>query len=79
VSCTAPAAREEPDKIYWRVTQFMMPFYGLFAPIGPHECPMQWWVPLDDHTVMKWDVRWNPQRPLTEEERGRLQTAEPGG
>lgn len=70
---------EEPDRRFWRVTQFMMPFYGLFAPIGPNECPMQWWIPLDDHTVMKWDVRWNPNRPITEEERGRLMNPDPGG
>ena len=70
---------EESDRRFWRVTQFMMPFYGLFAPIGPNECPMQWWIPLDDHTVMKWDVRWNPNRPITEEERGRLMSPDPGG
>jgi phthalate 4,5-dioxygenase len=70
---------EEPGRRFWRVTQFMMPFYGLFAPIGPNECPLQWWIPLDDHTVMKWDVRWNPNRPITEEERGRLMNPDPGG
>ena len=51
---------------------------GLFAPISPNECPMQWWIPLDDHTVMKWDVRWNPNRPLTPEERVRLKADDPG-
>jgi hypothetical protein len=55
----------------------MMPFYGLFAPIGPNECPMQWWIPLDDHTVMNWDVRWNPNRPITEKERAHLMSPDP--
>jgi phthalate 4,5-dioxygenase oxygenase subunit len=70
---------EEPGRRFWRVTQFMMPIYGLFAPISPNECPMQWWIPLDDHTVMKWDVRWNPTRPITEEEAARMMNPDPGG
>jgi phthalate 4,5-dioxygenase oxygenase subunit len=71
--------REQPGLTYWRVTQFLMPFYGMFAPVSPSECPMQWWVPLDDHHVMKWEVRWNPERPLTEGERAALWTEDPGG
>jgi hypothetical protein len=55
------AGREErPGTMYWRVTHFLMPIWGMFAPVSPAECPMQWWIPLDDHTTMKWDVRWNP-------------------
>ena len=40
---------------------------------------MQWWIPLDDYHVMKWDVRWNPVRPMTAEERGRFEATDPGG
>ena len=71
--------KEDPDNSYWRVTQFLMPFYGMFAPVSPAEIPLQWWIPLDDHTVMKWDVRLNPNRPITEEERARLGFGDPGG
>lgn len=70
---------EDPDNSYWRVTQFLMPFYGMFAPVSPAEIPLQWWIPLDDHTVMKWDVRLNPNRPITEEERARVGFGDPGG
>ncbi len=74
------AGREErPGTMYWRVTQFLMPIWGMFAPVSPAECPMQWWIPLDDHTTMKWDVRWNPVRPMTEEERARFMVGDPGG
>ena len=74
------AGREEqPGTMYWRVTQFLMPIWGMFAPVSPAECPMQWWIPLDDHHVMKWDVRWNPIRPMTEEERARFLGEDPGG
>jgi phthalate 4,5-dioxygenase oxygenase subunit len=71
--------REEPGKVYWRVTQFLFPFYGMFAPVSLRECPIQWWVPLDDGAVMKWDVRWNPERAITAEERERLFLPDPGG
>jgi phthalate 4,5-dioxygenase len=74
------AGREErPGTMYWRVTQFLLPMYGMFAPVSPAECPLQWWIPLDDEHVMKWDVRWNPTRPLTDEERTRFTAVDPGG
>jgi phenylpropionate dioxygenase-like ring-hydroxylating dioxygenase large terminal subunit len=75
----AAARDERPDLTYWRVTQFLMPIYGMFAPVSPSECPLQWWIPLDDDHVMKWDVRWNPTRPLTEDERTRFTAEDPGG
>ncbi len=75
----AAGRREEPGKVYWRVTQFLFPFYGMFAPVSRAECPLQWWIPLDDYHVMKWDVRWNPVRPITEEERRALFLPDPGG
>jgi nitrite reductase/ring-hydroxylating ferredoxin subunit len=70
---------EQPGIIYWRVTQFLMPIWGMFAPVSPAECPMQWWIPLDDYNVMKWDVRWNPNRPMTAEEHARFTAGDPGG
>jgi len=74
------AGREEqPGIMYWGVNQFLMPIYGMFAPVSFYECPMQWWIPLDDHNVIKWDVRWNPTRPLTDEERGRFVHPDFGG
>jgi len=70
---------EEAGKTYWRITQFLFPFYGMFAPVSLEECPLQWWVPLDDQAVMKWDIRWNPSRPIKEEEKPLLIMADPGG
>lgn len=75
----AAGRREEEGKVYWRVTQFLMPFYGMFAPVSLEECPLQWWIPLDDNAVMKWDIRWNPSRPIREEEKKSLILEDPGG
>jgi phthalate 4,5-dioxygenase len=70
---------EAPGRRYWRVTNFLMPIYGMFAPITATDCPMQWWVPIDDDHVMKWEVRWNPSRPMTQEERDAQWLRDPGG
>ncbi len=75
----AAGRQEQPGVMYWRVTQFLFPMWGMFAPVSPAECPMQWWIPLDDEHVMKWDVRWNPVRPMTQEERDRFENEDPGG
>jgi len=70
---------EEPARRYWRITHYLMPIYGMFAPITATDCPMQWWVPIDDDHVMKWEVRWNPSRPMTPEERDAKWLRDPGG
>ncbi len=75
----AAAREEQPGLMYWRVTHFLMPFWGMFAPVSAAECPMQWWIPFDDDHVMKWDIRWNPEHPLSAEERAKFGTGDPGG
>ncbi|GAB7389172.1 Rieske 2Fe-2S domain-containing protein [Bacillaceae bacterium] len=52
-------------KLYWRITQFIMPWYTMIptfdhAPRGGHA-----WVPMDDEHVWTWSINWNPDRPLT--------------
>ena len=44
----------------------MIPPFGTGGNISGHA-----WVPMDDHTVMMWEIEWNPLRPITEEERAR--------
>ncbi len=57
------------DKYYYRITQFLMPYYSMIASnsplnmIGGHA-----WVPVDDHNVITWSVDWHPNRPLNEKE-----------
>ncbi len=55
---------------YWRVTQFLLPFFSLIpGPSWPRggRC----WVPVDDYHNMAFQYSCNPERPLTEEERFR--------
>jgi hypothetical protein len=65
----------EEDSYYWRITQFLMPFYSMIPPYG--ESPTiggHAWVPIDDENVMTWSVTWHPTRPLTEKELHQMQT-----
>ena len=64
------ARRTQPDgQWYWRVTQFLMPFYTM-PPTDLEDRVVQShiWVPMDDTHVVNWMVTWHTGRPLTQEE-----------
>ncbi len=76
-------ARRNADegKCYWRVTQFLMPFYtmipGSLDPagnIGGHA-----WVPVDDERTLTYSITWNERHPLTDEEVERMESYPGGG
>lgn len=56
------------DSYYWRVTQFLAPFYTMIArrdensPIAGHA-----WTPIDDHNTWTFTFHWNPSGPLQED------------
>jgi len=59
----------ENDQHYWRITQFLMPFYTMIPPYGPK--PVMHghaFVPMDDEHTMVWTVTWHPTRTLTRED-----------
>ncbi|MBV9582119.1 MAG: aromatic ring-hydroxylating dioxygenase subunit alpha, partial [Chloroflexi bacterium] len=63
----------DPERCYWSITHFMMPFYNAFNAGGEDAQPSVGgfaWVPMDDFTTMAWCFSWNPQRALGEHERG---------
>jgi hypothetical protein len=57
-----------PDSYYWRITQFVMPFYGMFpgAPEGSN--PLHIWVPIDDNNTLTWGLDWKPVGKFSEED-----------
>ena len=65
----------EPGHYYWRVTQFLLPFYTMIPPVGafkessrePYDGHA--WVPIDDHTTWTWSFSASPARPYSDEER----------
>jgi phenylpropionate dioxygenase-like ring-hydroxylating dioxygenase large terminal subunit len=59
----------EPGVHYWRLTQWIMPWYTLIPPYGGgHALNGHAWVPIDDENCIAWTMTFHPQRPLSAEE-----------
>ena len=59
----------EPDSYYWRVTQWLFPWFNLIPPSGDHALGGHVWVPIDDHNCWAWSINFHPTKPLSDEER----------
>ncbi len=49
-----------PDSYYWRTTQFVLPFYGMFPSTLDGRVPCHIWVPIDDENTLSWGIDWQP-------------------
>jgi hypothetical protein len=59
----------EPGVDYWRITQWIMPWYTLIPPYGGgHALNGHAWVPIDDENCMAWTMTFHPTRPLSDDE-----------
>ena len=58
----------EPDSYYWRITQWLFPWFTLIAPFGDHALGGHAWIPIDDHNCWAWSINWQPHRPLSAHE-----------
>ena len=69
--------RPAPNRqLYWRITQWIMPFHSMIPPYGDNALNGHAWVPIDDENCMTWCFTHHPTRPLTEHE---LATMRSGG
>lgn len=67
------ARRTDGDDRYWRCTQFLMPNHSLAPGSWPGGMQLgNTWVPIDDTSCWIYCYAWNPDRPLTDDERTRL-------
>jgi hypothetical protein len=66
----------QPGHLYWRVTQWIMPFHSMIPPYGDNALNGHAWVPVDDENCMSWCMTHHPTRPLTDLE---LDTMRQGG
>jgi hypothetical protein len=58
------------NDLYWRIAQYMLPNHGLTPNAFPGEnIHGQTWVPITDELCWVFCYSWNPDRPLTEDER----------
>jgi len=58
----------DQDNYYWRITQWIAPWYTMIPPFGDNPIGGHAWVPIDDETCLTWSFQWHPARPLSEEE-----------
>ena len=63
----------EADSYYWRITQYLFPWYTLIPPFGPHPLGGHVWVPIDDEHCWAWSINFHPDKPLSSEERRDLE------
>ena len=59
----------DADSYYWRITQWLFPWYTLIPPFGEHALGGHVWVPIDDHHCWAWSINFRPERALTAQER----------
>jgi phenylpropionate dioxygenase-like ring-hydroxylating dioxygenase large terminal subunit len=73
------AARRDAgdDQYYWRITQWIMPWYTIIPPFGTHN-PLgaHAWVPLDDQNCWAWSINYHPTRDLREDELASMRRGE---
>ena len=66
----AGARRADTGRSYWRIAQYLLPSHG-YTPSATagQTFHAQCWVPIDDENCWVFLYSWNPERPLSEEER----------
>jgi phthalate 4,5-dioxygenase len=66
----------DAGQAYWRVTQWIMPWYTLVPPYGDHVLHGHAFVPIDDVNCYVWTITHHPTRPITAEEHEAMQGGE---
>ena len=60
--------KAEDGNFYWRITQWLMPFFTAIPPRGDHPMHGHFWVPIDDETCWAWSYDYHPVRALSASE-----------
>ena len=63
----------ESDSYYWRITQWLFPWFTLIPPFGDHALGGHAWVPADDHNCWTWSINFRPHEPLHANELAAMQ------
>ena len=59
----------EEDTYYWRMTQFLLPSHTMIPYQKGLSIHGHCWVPRDDETCWVWTMSWNPDQPLSSDDR----------
>jgi phthalate 4,5-dioxygenase oxygenase subunit len=60
--------KAEDGNFYWRITQWLMPFFTAIPPRGDHPMHGHFWVPIDDESCWAWSYDYHPVRALSASE-----------
>ena len=58
----ARGATPRPGHYYWRITQWIMPWYTMVPPYGHNALNAHAWVPIDDENCFTWTFTYHPTR-----------------
>ena len=58
----------DPGNYYWRITQYIMPWYTLIPPYANNALNGHAWVPMDDENCMAWTMTFHPTAPIPEKD-----------
>jgi hypothetical protein len=58
----------DPGHYYWRITQYIMPWYTLIPPYAGNALNGHAWVPMDDENCMAWSMTFHPTAPIPEKD-----------
>ena len=64
--------RAETGRYYWRITQWVLPFFTMVPPRGDHPVHGHFWIPIDDENCWAWTYDYHATRPLTAAERNAM-------
>lgn len=56
--------RGDAHSFYWRITQYIMPWYTFIPPFGPHALGAHAFVPMDDENTWTWSINYYVDQPL---------------
>ncbi len=55
----------EAGHYYWRITQWIMPWFTMVPPYGDNALNAHAFVPIDDENCLVWTFTYHPTRPLS--------------
>ncbi|MDA0240870.1 MAG: Rieske 2Fe-2S domain-containing protein, partial [Proteobacteria bacterium] len=62
------ARRHTDDGYYWRMNQWLFPFYTMIAPVPGFSSTGRAWVPIDDTHTSVFTISYRTDQPCTDEE-----------
>jgi len=68
--------KAKPGQCYWRVSQWIMPWWTMIPPYGDNALNGHAFVPIDDENCTVWSLTYHAARPLSQDE---LNTMKKGG